>query len=178
MGTRAFAVLFACLIFSLGLRGRSSEAQTRRAFLVGNQDYKDGNIQQLRRAVNDARDLAKDLEEIGFDKKNIKVVTDIKNKNAFDKEFDAFLKTVETGDTVFFYFSGHGFGVEAEQNNYLLFTERKEPVRLCAVAVVRRRNARTPTSSGCAWRQYLDAYTRDEIPLSGVVDKGDRAKDL
>jgi hypothetical protein len=105
VGTRAFAVLFACLIFSLGLPAAQSEAQTRRAFLVGNQDYKDGNIQQLKRAANDARDLAKDLEELGFDKKNIKVALDVKNKNAFDKEFEAFLKTVETGDLVFFYFS-------------------------------------------------------------------------
>ena len=57
-----------------------SQAETRRAFLVGNQAYKDGDIQPLRRSINDAKDVAKDLEEIGFDKKNIKVVTDIKNR--------------------------------------------------------------------------------------------------
>ena len=105
----------------------AAQAETRRAFIIGNKDYRDGNIQQLQRTINDAKDVAKDLEQIGFDKKNIKVVLDVKNKSAFDKEFDAFLKTVETGDTVFFYFSGHGFGVEAEQNNYLLFTDLKSP---------------------------------------------------
>jgi len=41
------------------------------------------------RSANDARDLAKDLEEAGFDKKNIKVVTDVRTKSTFDKEFDA-----------------------------------------------------------------------------------------
>ena len=108
--------------------------------------YKDGDIQQLRRSANDARDLAKDLEEVGFDKKNIKVVLDIKTKSAFDKEFDAFLKTIETGDTVFFYFSGHGFGVEADQNNYLLFTELKSPFPMRGRRWQRKKE-RTPRSS-------------------------------
>src|SRR5215469_11203713 len=43
----------------------SSQApvETRRAFLVGIQRYSDGYIQRLERAANDAKDLAKDLEE-------------------------------------------------------------------------------------------------------------------
>ena len=170
MGIRAFAVLFACLIFSLGLLASQAEAQTRRAFLVGNQDYKDGNIQQLKRAANDARDLAKDLEELGFDKKNIKVALDVKNKNAFDKEFEAFLKTVETGDLVFFYFSGHGVGVEAEQNNYLLFTEVKSPFAY-ARSQFPEKERKNADVIRVRMGQYLDAYTRDEIPLGGVSTK-------
>jgi hypothetical protein len=145
----------------------AAQAETRRAFIIGNKDYRDGNIQQLQRTINDAKDVAKDLEEIGFDKKNIKVALDIKNKAAFDKEFDAFLKTVETGDTIFFYFSGHGFGVESEQNNYLLFTELKSPFAFARSQMTEqeRRNSdvvrlRVPN--------YLEAYNRDEIPLSGV----------
>ena len=51
----------------------------------------------------------------------------MRTKDAFDKEFDAFLKTVEPGDLVLFFFSGHGFGVEADQNNYLLFTDLRSP---------------------------------------------------
>jgi hypothetical protein len=52
-------VLVACSV--------AAQAQTRRAFIIGNKDYRDGNIQQLQRTINDARDVAKDLEEIGFD---------------------------------------------------------------------------------------------------------------
>jgi hypothetical protein len=100
---------FATLLFACGFASLS-EAQTRRAFLVGVQRYSDGYISPLTRAVNDAKDLGKDLEDAGFDKKNIKVVTDVRNKEAFDKEFDAFLKTVNPGDIVFFFFSGQGFG--------------------------------------------------------------------
>jgi len=128
VGSRSpLALVLACLAFAACLAASAAQAQTRRAFLVGVQRYSDGYISPLSRAVADAKDLGKDLEDAGFDKKNIKVVTDVRNKEAFDKEFDAFLKTVETGDLVLFFFSGHGFGVEADQNNYLLFTELRSP---------------------------------------------------
>jgi TPR repeat protein len=168
VGTRSpLNALFACVIFALSLSASQSLAETRRAFLVGNQAYKDGDIQQLQRSANDAKDVAKDLEETGFDKKNIKVVTDIKNKNAFDKEFDAFLKTVEAGDIVFFYFSGHGFGVEAEQNNYLLFTDLKSPFTF-ARAQMPEKDRKNSAVVRLRVANYLEAYHRDEIPLSGV----------
>ena len=77
-----FAVLISCLI----LGSSPSEAQTRRAFLVGVQNYSDKKIPALKRTLNDANDLAKDLEEVGLDKKNIKVANDLKNKDAFDRE--------------------------------------------------------------------------------------------
>jgi len=54
-------------------------------------------FKRLERTANDAKDVAKDLEEVGFDKKNIKVVTDLKNRDAFEKEFSAFLKTSRAG---------------------------------------------------------------------------------
>lgn len=156
------------LLIGICATASPSQAQTRRAFLIGNKNYSDGNIQQLNRTINDAKDLAKDLEETGFDKKNIKVVADIKSKSAFDKEFDAFLKTVEAGDTVLFYFSGHGFGVEADQNNYLLFTDLQSPFAYARTQLGEkdRKNAdvvrlRIP--------QFLEAYQRDEIPQSGVA---------
>lgn len=168
MGSRTpLNVLFACLIFTFSLLAAPSQAETRRAFLVGNQAYKDGDIQQLQRSANDAKDVAKDLEEIGFDKKNIKVVTDIKNKNAFDKEFEAFLKTVEANDTVFFYFSGHGFGVEDDRNNYLLFTDLKSPFSF-ARGQMPEKERKNSAVVRLKIPQYLDAYQRDEVPLSGV----------
>jgi TPR repeat protein len=160
-------ILLAAMVFG-HLAASSAEAQTRRAFLVGVQRYSDGYINPLTRAVNDAKDLAKDLEDAGFDKKNIKVATDIRTKDAFDKEFDAFLKTVEAGDTVLFFFSGHGFGVEADQNNYLLFTELKSPFTYARSQMndPERRNAdivrlRIPS--------FVDSYQRNEIPQSGVA---------
>jgi len=163
----ALALVAALAGFAIACFATAAEAQTRRAFLVGNQRYADGYITQLRRSVDDAKDLAKDLEETGFDKKNIKVVTDIRNKAGFDKEFDAFLKTVEKGDTVFFFFSGHGFGVEADNNNYLLFTDLKSPFTYTRSQLPDqdRRNAdivrlRIPG--------FVDSYQQNEILQSGV----------
>jgi TPR repeat protein/uncharacterized protein (UPF0335 family) len=160
----AFVFMWAAaLIAVLSLAATPSRAETRRAFLVGIERYSDGFIQRLDRTVNDAKDLAKDLEEVGFDKKNIKVVTDLKNRDAFEKEFSAFLKTIESGDTVFFFFSGHGFGVEADQTNYLLFTDLKSPFTFTKTQLTdqERKNAdivrlRIPN--------YLDAYQQNEIP--------------
>ena len=153
----------ASMVASLLATSSSSMAETRRAFLVGIQRYNDGFIQRLDRTVNDAKDLAADLEDAGFDKKNIKVVTDLKNRDAFDKEFTAFLKTVEAGDTVLFFFSGHGFGVEADQTNYLLFTDLKSPYTFTRsqLSDQDRKNAdvvrlRIPS--------FLDAYQQSEIP--------------
>jgi len=161
-------LILAGLVFGLCVAASSSQAQTRRAFLVGVQRYSDGYINPLTRAVNDAKDLGKDLEDAGFDKKNIKIVADVRTKDAFDKEFDAFLKTVEAGDTVLFFFSGHGFGVEADQNNYLLFTDLKSPFTYTRSQLndPERRNAdvvrlRIPS--------FVDSYQRTEIPQSGVA---------
>ena len=160
--------VFAVFVFGLCLAPSPAEAQTRRAFLVGNQRYTDGYISPLQRSVSDARDLAKDLEETGFDKKNVKVVTDIKNKAAFDKEFDAFLKTVEPGDFVLFYFSGHGFGVEAERRNYLLFTDLKSPFTFTR-GQLKDDERRNPDVIRLRIPRYLDAYQQDEIPQAGVA---------
>jgi uncharacterized protein len=152
---------------SMAVLAAPAEAQTRRAFLVGNQNYTDGHINQLTRSVNDARDLAKDLEDAGFDKKNIKVVTDIRSKSTFDKEFDAFLKTVERGDTVFFFFSGHGFGVEADNNNYLLFTELRSPFTYTR-SQIPDADRRNPDIVRLRIPSFVDGYQRDEIPQSGI----------
>jgi len=156
--------LVAALVLLLSLApNAATAAETRRAFLVGIQRYTDGYIQRLDRTANDARDLAKDLEEVGFDKKNIKVAVDLKNRDAFEREFSAFLKTIQPGDEVVFFFSGHGFGVEADQTNYLLFADLKSPFTYVRQQITDqdRRNAdivrlRVP--------QYLDAYQQNEIP--------------
>src|SRR5216684_404771 len=98
---------------------------TRRAFVLGVQRYSDPQIQRLNRSDTDAADIAADLEQLGFDKKNITLATDLRAKPDFDKRFDAFLTTVQEGDFVFFFFSGHGIGVEESDTNYLLFADLK-----------------------------------------------------
>jgi TPR repeat protein/uncharacterized protein (UPF0335 family) len=161
---RAFAGLLSALILLVSLTpGPAAAAETRRAFLVGIQRYSDGYIQRLERAANDAKDLAKDLEEVGFDKKNIKVAVDLNSREAFEKDFTAFLNTIEAGDDVVFYFSGHGFGVEADQTNYLLFTDLKSPFAYTKSQLTDQER-RNPDVVRLKITQYLDAYQKNEIP--------------
>src|SRR5262245_12893355 len=96
--------LAACTAVSIGLLASSANAQTRRAFIVGIDRNSDRDIQALSRPVNDANDLAKDLEDAGFERKNVKVVTNLKAREGFEKEFSAFLRTINSGDVVLFYF--------------------------------------------------------------------------
>jgi uncharacterized protein len=161
--SRAVGGFLAALFLVLMLAPSPAAAATRRAFLVGIQRYSDGYIQRLDRAADDAKDLARDLGEVGFDKKNIKILVDLHNRDAFEKEFSAFLNTIQADDDVLFYFSGHGFGVEADQTNYLLFTDLKSPFNYAKSQLTdqERRNAdvvrlRIP--------QFLDAYQKNEIP--------------
>jgi uncharacterized protein len=164
----ASLVLAATALVGLLATSTPSMAEARRAFLVGIQRYSDGFIQPLTRTVDDAKDLAKDLENVGFDKKNIKVVTDLKNRDAFDKEFSAFLKTVEAGDTVLFFFAGHGFGVEADQANYLLFTDLKSPFTFTK-SQLSDQERKNPDVVRLRIPNFLDQYQQSEIP-NGVSD--------
>ena len=162
-GRTAAGLIGALILLGSLAPNAASAGETRRAFLVGIQRYSDGYIQRLERAANDAKDLAKDLEEVGFDKKNIKVVTDLSSKDSFEKDFSAFLNTIEAGDDVVFYFSGHGFGVEADQTNYLLLGDLKSPYAFTKsrLSDQERRNADVVRLKIA---QYLDEYQKSEIP--------------
>src|SRR5277367_497359 len=123
---KAWAVLFGVAIVAVGcLFVDAASAQTRRAFLVGEQRYSDQDIPSLTRSDNDASDLAADLEQVGFDKKNITLATELRGKADFDKRFNTFLATVKEGDVVLFFYSGHGLGVEANNTDYLLLSDIK-----------------------------------------------------
>jgi len=159
--------LLAALVWLPSLTTTASAAETRRAFVVGVQRYNDPRILQLSRTVSDAKDLAADLEQVGFDKKNVVTLVDPKTKAAFDKDFDNFLKTVEAGDIVLFFFSGHGFGVEADQTNYLLLGDVKSPFAFTQSQISEKErpsadiiNLRVPS--------YIEKYQTTEIPRAGL----------
>ena len=114
---------------------------TRRAFILGVERYSDPQIQRLTRSDSDATDIAADLEQLGFDRKNITLATDLRAKADFDKRFDAFLATVQEGDFVFFFFSGHGIGVEAAGHQLSAVRRSEEPFHLHARQAARSRAA-------------------------------------
>jgi uncharacterized caspase-like protein len=90
----AAAVAAACLTL---------QAQAARlAIVVGNDNY--ANVTKLRNAKNDAQSLARELESAGF---KVTRVLDA-SRDTLDEAFGGFLRRVEKGDEVVFFFSGHG----------------------------------------------------------------------
>ncbi len=111
----AFVALGAVL---MGLAAPAAAAK-RIALVVGNDAYE--NLTPLGKAVNDLRAVAKALEEIGF--------TVISGENStrrdMNKRMSELDASVAPGDTVFFFFAGHGVAIGAE--NYLLPTDIPKP---------------------------------------------------
>ena len=74
----------------------------RLAMVVGNDAYQ--TINKLRNARNDANTMARELEAAGF--KVTRVLDATREK--LNSEFDGFVRRLEKGDEVVFFFSGHG----------------------------------------------------------------------
>ena len=164
----ARAVVFAVALAALGCLGvDSASAQTRRAFLVGEQRYSDQDIPSLTRSDNDASDLASDLEQVGFDKKNITLANELRGKSDFDKRFQAFLATVKEGDVVLFFYSGHGLGVEANNTDYLLLSDIKS-LRTYTRDQVIEADKRRDDIISLKMASFEGAYETDEIAKNGV----------
>jgi uncharacterized protein len=142
-------------------------AQTRRAFVLGVKNYADREIQTLELPEADARGVASDLEQIGFDKKNITTALNLRAKADFDKQFNTFLATIKEGDIIFFYYSGHGVGLESNNTNYLLLGGVRSPFGFARdkLPAVDRRNddiVRLKMSG------LVSDYENDEIAKNGV----------
>src|SRR5450755_3740852 len=164
------AILFAIAvaITALSVAGAGpANAQTRRAFLLGEQRYSDQDIPSLTRSDNDASDVAADLEQVGFDKKNITLATELRSKADFDKRFNAFLATVKEGDTVLFFYSGHGLGVEANNTDYLLLSDIKS-LRTYTRDQVIEADKRRDDIISLKMSSFEGAYETDEIAKNGV----------
>ena len=90
----ALAVAAACL---------SLEAQAARlAMVVGNDNYQ--NVTKLRNAGNDAKALAREFETAGFTVTRVLDAT----RDQLNDQIDGFLRRIDKGDEVVFFFSGHG----------------------------------------------------------------------
>ncbi|CAF1086641.1 unnamed protein product [Rotaria sordida] len=84
----------------------------RRALVIGNDEYHTQS--RLRNAVNDAHGVTQALRALNF---HVKYETDL-NGGVLENNAGQFVSNVHQGDTVFFYFSGHG--LQYENRNYLV----------------------------------------------------------
>ncbi len=116
---RCFLV-FICLVCA-----QLMPAEAKRvALVIGNNAYANlPDFRQLQKAVNDARSMRDTLrDDLGFNV-NFAENADFRTMNNGFKNFEA---TVEPGDVVFLFFSGHGVSIGGE--NYLLPSDIPLPV--------------------------------------------------
>jgi hypothetical protein len=110
--------LFRCALLALTIAATWAApalAQKRLALLIGNNAYQ--NVPKLSTALGDARALGNALKTLGF----TVVVAENQSRQAMSETLLAFDKAIEPGDTVFFFFAGHGFEIHGQ--NYLLPTD-------------------------------------------------------
>ena len=113
---RKASVLFALLviIFSTEAIIQVSKAwakQRRTALIIGNANYESA---PLKNPVNDARDIADTLKNLGF---SVTLKTDA-NQRSMERAIRDFGNDLRRGGVGLFYFAGHG--VQVRGNNYLV----------------------------------------------------------
>ncbi len=95
----------------LVLAGVERALAARHAFIVGNSSY--ASAPHLRNPANDARDLARRLEALGY---RVTFGLDL-DRNRFLESFQAFVRNLKLDDVALFYYAGHGLQIGGE--NYL-----------------------------------------------------------
>ncbi|ACA16115.1 peptidase C14 caspase catalytic subunit p20 [Methylobacterium sp. 4-46] len=104
------------ILLTLCLSAAAARAERRLAFVVGVNAY--ANLpqgMQLERAVRDAETVADALQSLDF---RVARLTREATLTGFLTAFGAFTREVEPGDTVLFYFAGHGVALDGV--NYLI----------------------------------------------------------
>ncbi|MEC9367410.1 MAG: caspase family protein [Pseudomonadota bacterium] len=89
-----------------------AQAAKRVALVIGNDAYE--NVPKLLKARNDAGAMAEALTKMGFDVISAQDV----GRRAMSRALVEFENKIESGDTAFMFFAGHGFAIEGV--NYLL----------------------------------------------------------
>jgi uncharacterized caspase-like protein len=115
MRTARIAALIVWSLLASLLGISSASAEKRVALVIGNDSYTNlPRDQQLLKAVNDANSVGDALMRLGFE---VLRGANLTRQQMADK-FDDLLQKLSPGDTVFFFFSGHGVSVGG--GNYIL----------------------------------------------------------
>lgn len=92
------------------------------ALIIGNSEYKKDGLDN---PCNDAHDLAKALEQIGFEIDDNDVCCNL-TRDEIQRKIDAFCLKIQ-GHTSLFYFAGHGFQFQQnEDDNYVMPTDSSD----------------------------------------------------
>jgi hypothetical protein len=99
---RRLSTLHLAAAVAAALLSLEAMAAQRLAMVVGNDAYQQAT--KLRNARNDAQAVGKELEAAGFAVTRVYDAT----RTTFNDQLDGFLRKIQKGDEVVFYFSGHG----------------------------------------------------------------------
>jgi uncharacterized protein len=111
-------VTFACVVMLICFGITPGHGEKRVALVIGNDRYANLSAdEQLRKAVNDARAVGDALERLGFDV----IRGENLGRQAMIDKFDELTHRIKAGDTVFFFFSGHGVAING--GNFILPTD-------------------------------------------------------
>lgn len=114
-----FFLLFPYLYTSIAYGEDSPPKETRRlALFIANQNYE---VDPLVTPINDAMKVANALKKANF---TSLVYKDVPSKAQMEKVFDDFKGQINDGDTVLFYYAGHGS--QKEGNSQLYATQDEE----------------------------------------------------
>ncbi|HWV40711.1 caspase family protein [Pseudorhodoplanes sp.] len=106
----------------IGLYVAEASAQTRRALVIGADDYR--NVAKLQKAVGDARAMKAALEKVGF---SVDILIN-PDRAAFNSGISEFTRKLGPGDIALIHYSGHGVALDGE--NYLLPVDAPRPDRV------------------------------------------------
>ncbi|MCX7026227.1 MAG: caspase family protein [Spirochaetes bacterium] len=104
--TLSLSILFFLAVFS-------AASQDRAALVIGNASYS-GSVSPLANPLNDAQDVGRALEGVGF---QVMVRTDL-NLEGMEEAIEDFITSLEGKSVALIYYSGHGIQVEGQ--NYLI----------------------------------------------------------
>ena len=108
---------FVCVVSFILMWSAPTEAQTKRAFIVGVEEY--ASLTDLTRTAEDADGYADVFQnDLGF---SVTKLANSPTRSAFNRAFGRFLEDIKPGDEIVFVFSGHGWSDGAE--NYFAFSD-------------------------------------------------------
>lgn len=158
-----------------------SSAQTRRALVIGVDDYR--NVSKLQKAVGDARAMKAALEKLGFE---VDLLAN-PDRSGFNAGISAFTQKLKSGDIALVHYSGHGVALDGE--NYLLPVDAPRPDKVdkdglklesfALMPLIERiratgSNVQIAIVDACRDNPYAQSGTRSIGRTGGLVEPGRR----
>lgn len=117
-GTGAMRAWLFALIYAAVITGQAVASERRHALVIGNSNYL--SVDRLANPVNDARDIAKALKEIGFSSVELREDLDYQGMRTALRDFST---KSQGADVTLIFYAGHS--IEVNKKNFLIPIDAK-----------------------------------------------------